>query len=337
MIEYLIRRFNLWVLTLLVLLIVVFTTTKQFPSDAHMVLTGQAAQQENHIEVFNIDGNIVEQFLAYSYQRLGGEFGVSIITQQPIVAELSTVLPASIELIFFGLLLAILLGLPLGVIAAKTHKANLQNSLLFVTLSASSIPIFWLGSILSIWFGVKWGVLPVSGRLNLLFEIEPRTGFLIIDILLSDIPNKQAAIIDALRHLILPMLTISVMPFAIISRATYQSMSSVLRQNYIRVARTRGLSEMQIIFKHALPNAMLPVIHQIGLSLGMLASYGIITEIVFDWPGIGKWLLEAILQRNYTAIQAGVLVVGAFIITLSILIDVMHTWLNPIKRRTLYG
>ncbi|WP_163930385.1 ABC transporter permease [Paraferrimonas sp. SM1919] len=341
MLVYLLKRLNLLIATTLALFLVLFITTKSLPTSPQEALTGKLNPSAEHLQQVQLDYGLeksnLEQFYFYIKQRLSGDFGLSITTQIEISSELQQVLPASLELGFYSLFLATLLGIPIGVFAAMIHSKFWQDAILSATITAYSVPVFWLGISLSLWFGIELDWFPVSERQNLLYQIEPVTGFLVIDCILSDSELKWFALNDALRHLVLPTLTLALLPLAIITRATFNAMIEVMSQNYIRAAKARGLNSLQVVIKHALPNALLPVLRQFGNSLGMIASYAIITEVIFSWPGIGSWLLAAINQRDYTAIQGGVLIVSLFIIVSTILIDIIHTWFNPLSRKELYG
>ncbi|GLS84205.1 ABC transporter permease subunit [Paraferrimonas haliotis] len=338
---YLLRRLNLLIATSVLLLIVIFSISYQFPGERHYVLTGisdPTPQQLLEIDQdYALDKGIVRQFLAYSQQRLSGEFGISINSQQPVIDEMKLAIPASFELTSMAVLVALLFGIPLGVIAARSSNKMLQNAILAATLSGYSVPVFWLGITLSLWFGLQLNLLPINGRINLLYDIEPVTGLLLVDCLLSDASYKMAAFYDALRHLILPTLTLAVLPFTMVIRITRDAMITIMKQNYIKAAESRGLTSLQIIVRHALPNAVIPVVRTFGIMLGTIATYSIITEVIFAWPGMGSWLVSAIFQRDYTVIQGGILVTSIFIIFSTITIEVIHHMVNPSSRKEMYG
>ncbi|MCL1143922.1 ABC transporter permease subunit [Shewanella gaetbuli] len=339
--RYFFRRVNLFFATTLVMMAVLFYATHQFPVDESYALSGisnPSAEQLEHIsDEFKLNSNSVVQFLAYVEQRFSGNMGMSINSQQPVFEELKTVLPASFELSLVAGLIALFLGVPIGVIAALSSNKFVQWSILGLTLTGYSIPVFWLGLTLSLWFGVNLGWLPISGQINLLYQIKPITGFMLIDTLLSDSSYRIPAFVDALMHLILPAITLAVLPFTLIVRITRQAMLQVMNQTYIRAAEARGLHTFTIIIKHALPNAMIPVLKSIGIMLGTFACYGIIVEVIFSWPGVGSWLVSGIYQRDYTVIQAGILSVSLLIIFLSILIEFIHTAINPMSKKELYA
>ncbi|NRD73455.1 ABC transporter permease subunit [Shewanella sp. VB17] len=340
MARYLMRRLNLFLATSLVLFAVLFMVTKHFPVEQEFALTGilsPSVQQMAQIDAdFKLSSSAFNQFTAYLYQRLSGDLGISATSQRPVADELASVLPASFELASVAATLALMLGLPLGVLASLSRHKITQHTIMAITLTGYSIPVFWLGLTLSLWFGVQLGWLPISGRLNLLYEIEPVTGLVLIDTLISNSPYSTSAFVDAILHIILPAITLAVLPFTVVVRITRSAMITIMDQTYIKAAEARGLHTYRIVLRHALPNAVIPVIKNLGLMLGAFASYAMIVEVIFSWPGVGNWLVSGIYQRDYTVIQGGVLAVALSIITLSIMIEVLHTAMNPLSRKALY-
>lgn len=339
--RYFFRRLNLFLATTLVLMGVLFVSTKWFPVEPHIALSGIIQpndMQELKIEHdYSLHSNYFVQFASYLEQRFSGNFGLSINSQQPIINELRSVLPSSFELSLFAGIIAFVFGVPIGVLAALSQNSVLQRTILGLTLAGYSVPVFWLGLTLSLWFGVKLGWLPIFGQINLLYEIETVTGLMLIDTLLSDNTYHVQAFYDALIHMILPAITLALLPFTIIVRITRQAMLQVMEQTYIRAAEARGLSTYKIVVRHALPNALIPVLKSVGIMLGSFASYGIVVEVIFAWPGVGTWLISGIYQRDYTVIQAGIFSVSLLIIFLSILIEFIHTAINTASRKELYA
>lgn len=341
MLRYLIRRLNLFLATSVMMIAVLFYATSLFPVERSLALSGihapSESQQAQIAQDYKLNENQAWQFLAYSQQRLTGNLGVSLTSHQSVVNELSAVLPASFELAIMAGMIAIFLGVPLGVLASQSQHKLTQNTIMAITLTGYSIPVFGLGLYLILWFGVELGWLPISGQLNLLYEIKPVSGFMLIDILLSDSPYRIPAFKDALLHIILPATTLAVLPFTVVVRSTRSAMMNVMNQTFIRAAEARGTHTHRIILRHALPNALIPVLKQLGLMLGSFASYAIVVEVIFSWPGVGSWLVSGIYQRDYTVIQGGILAVALLIIFLSILIEVLHTVFNPLSRKELYA
>ncbi|QFU22038.1 ABC transporter permease subunit [Shewanella eurypsychrophilus] len=341
MARYLLRRLNLFIATSLVLFAVLFIATHQFPVEKCFALTGLHSPNDEQIAQINqdykLDKGKLTQFIAYLQQRLSGNLGISTTSQLPVADELAAVLPASFELSIVSALLALIFGIPLGVLASMSKNKITQHTIMAITLTGYSIPVFWLGLTLSLWFGVQLGWLPISGQLNLLYEIEPVTGFILIDTLLSDSKYAHSAFIDAILHIILPAITLAVLPFTVVVRITRSAIIGIMDKTYIKAAEARGLHTMRIVLRHALPNALIPVLKNLGLMLGTFAGYAMVVEVIFSWPGVGAWLVSGIYQRDYTVIQAGVLAVALIIIFLSIMIEVLHTAINPLSRKELYA
>lgn len=341
MFRYLLRRFYLFIATSLVMVGVLFYATSLFPVERSFALTGIYAPTANQLiqieQDYKLDSNQTMQFIAYLQQRLSGNLGVSVTSHQSVADELSTVLPASFELAIMAAIMAIGLGVPLGVLASQSQHKLSQNAIMAITLTGYSVPVFWLGLYLSLWFGVDLGWLPIAGQLNLLYEIKPVTGFMLIDTLLSDAEYSIPAFKNALLHIILPATTLAVLPFTVVVRCTRSAMMNVMNQTFIRAAEARGMHTSTIILRHALPNALIPVFKHLGLMLGSFASCAIVVEMIFSWPGVGSWLISGIYQRDYTVIQGGILAVALLIIFLSILIEVLHTIFNPLSRKDLYA
>ncbi|MCL1049460.1 ABC transporter permease [Shewanella abyssi] len=341
MARYLLRRLNLFLATSLVLIGVLFIATSHFPVEQQYALTGIESPTTDQLALsrseYRLDSNQFRQFIAYTKQRVSGNLGVSITSQKPVIDELSQVLPASFELAIVAGILAMSLGVPLGILASLSNNKITQHSIMAITLTGYSIPVFWLGLSLSLWFGVELGWLPISGRINLLYEIEPTTGFMLIDTLLSQSIYRSSAFLDAVQHIVLPAITLAVLPFTVVVRITRAAMLHIMNEPYIRAAEARGLHTGTIVLRHALPNALIPVLKNMGLMLGTFASYAMIVEVIFSWPGVGSWLVSGIYQRDYTVIQGGVLAVALIIIFFSIFIDVLHNAFNPITRKEIYA
>ena len=255
-----------------------------------------------------------------------GDLGESFVTKRPVIEEFATLFPATIELSIAGILFAIIIGLPLGVIAAINRGKWLDHLTMSLSLTGYSMPIFWWALLLIMFFSTTLGWTPVSGRLSIMYYIEPTTGFMLIDTLLSD---EKGAFISALRHLILPTIALGTIPMAVIARMTRSSMLEVLGEEYIRVARAKGLAPMRVIMVHALRNALIPVITVIGLQVGVLFAGAILTETIFSWPGIGKWIVEALNRRDYPTIQGGILMIAFVVMGVNLFVDLMYGVINP--------
>ena len=244
--------------------------------------------------------------------------------------EFAALFPATIELAVCAILFALVVGIPAGMLAAVRRNSVFDHGVMGVSLTGYSMPIFWWGLLLILLFSVQLGWTPVSGRIAVKYFIEPVTGFLTIDALLS---GDKGAFQSAVSHLILPTIVLGTNPLAIIARMTRSAMLEVLGEDYIRTARAKGLSNLRVIALHAFRNALIPVITVIGLQVGVLFTGAILTETIFSWPGVGKWLIEAINRRDYPVLQGGLLLLGVVVMMVNLLVDVTYGIINPRIRR----
>ena len=246
--------------------------------------------------------------------------------------EFKTLFPATLELALMAMLIASVLGLIVGMVAAIRRGSIFDHGVMGLSLTGYSMPIFWWGLLLIMFFSVRLGWTPVSGRLDLLFDVPPRTGFMLIDAWLAEradpISNKGAWW-DAARHLILPSVVLATIPLAVIARMTRSSMLEVLREDYVRTARAKGLSPLRVVLVHALRNALIPVLTVIGLQVGTLMGGAVLTETIFSWPGVGKWLIDAISRRDYPVVQNGILLVALLVILTNFVVDMLYGIVNP--------
>lgn len=341
MLIFTIRRLNLFIFTMLVLTLISFSLSFLFPGDAIINITGAINatpyQLEKIQESYQTNSNIFWQYIAYLQHIIHGDLGISMSSQSDIGSEVLNLLPATIELSLVALFIAMFIGVPLGFIAAIKHNKTADNLILSISMIGYSIPVFWLGLLAILIFSINLGWLPSAGQISLLFEIKHVTGIQFIDILLSDSPYKWQAFTDATSHIILPASVISVAPATIFIRLARTSMIEVLETSYIRAANAKGLSFQQIIFRHAIRNALIKIIRHVGLQFANLVTIAMVTEVIFSWPGIGRWLIESIYQRDYTAIQSGLLVLSCFIFMIHILTDFIYAALNPLARGNKYG
>lgn len=341
MLIFTLRRLNLFLFTMLLLSILSFSLSFLFPGDPLVNLTGQINATEQDLALlrlkYDVDQGLFKQYIAYLAHIFSGDLGVSMASQSPISNEVMQVLPATIELSLFAFLLATLIGIPLGFLAAINHKKMIDNVILSVAMIGYSVPVFWLGLFAILIFSITLGWLPSSGQMSLLYEIPSVTGILFIDILLSDGEYKWQAFQDATMHIILPACVIAAAPATVFIRLSRSSMLSVLETKYIKAAKSKGLNFKQIIFRHAFRNALIGVIQHVGLQFANLVTLAMITEVIFNWPGIGRWLIESIYQRDYTAIQGGLLVLSAFIFVVHIITDYIYAALNPLARESRHG
>jgi len=257
---------------------------------------------------------------------LKGDFGNSIKSNRPVLKEFAERFPATAELAITSMIFAVIFGIAAGVISATYRYSIFDYATMSLSVAGLSIPVFWFGLIVIYLFAVKLGVLPVSGRLSYEYYIENITGFYLIDALLT---KNYSAFIDALKHLIMPAFVLSSIPASIIARITRSSMIDVLGEEYIKTAYAKGCSKARVVLLHALKNAMIPVITVIGLMLGSLFAGAILTETTFSWPGIGKWIVNAVYQRDFPIIQGATIIIAVIFILLNLAVDIIYTYLNP--------
>ena len=330
MLRLILTRVSLVIPTFLGVTLVAFALIRLIPGDPIEVLVGERGiDPERHARLlreFGLDRPMWQQYAAYLGELVRGDLGTSTITRQPVMGEFLTLFPATAELSLCAMFLALALGLPAGIIAAMRRGTALDHGAMAVSLTGFSMPIFWWGLLLIILFSGTLGWTPVSGRISLFYFFEPVTGFMLIDSLLS---GQAGAFTSAVRHLILPSIVLATIPFAVIARQTRSAMLEVLSDDYVRTARAKGLSPLAVLGLHALRNALIPVVTVIGLQVGLLLSGAILTETIFSWPGIGKWLIDSIHRRDYPAVQGGILLVATTVILVNLLVDVVYGLVNP--------
>jgi peptide/nickel transport system permease protein len=255
-----------------------------------------------------------------------GDLGRSIMTRTPVTTELRQFFPATIELAMAAMLIAVLVGVPLGAVAGYRHNTYVDLGTMFGSLVGVSMPIFWLALMLLWIFGLKLNWFPTTGRIDSDVGLETVTNLYVVDSLLT---GNFPALASTLHHLALPALALATIPTAFIARITRSAMLDVLGEDYIRTARSKGLRERVVIARHSLKNAMLPVVTVIGLQTGFLLAGAILTETIFAWPGMGRWVVNAIVARNFPVVQAGVLVFALIFVVVNLLVDVSYAWLDP--------
>ena len=265
------------------------------------------------------------------------DFGVSSINGQPISEQLRQVFPATMELCIMAFGFALLVGIPVGMLSGITRNTWQDKVISFFALLGFSIPVFWLALLLTLFFSLTLGWLPVSGRFDLLYEVKNVTGFALIDAWLSDSPWRHEMIISALRHMVLPVLTLAVAPTTEVVRLMRISTIAIYDSNYVKAAATRGVSRLTILRRHVLHNALPPVIPRLGLQFSAMLTLAMITEMVFSWPGLGRWMINAIRQQDYAAISAGVMVIGALVIIINVISDILGAMANPLKHKEWYA
>jgi peptide/nickel transport system permease protein len=332
MLNYALRRVILTIPILLGLSIIVFAFVRALPGGPAIALLGERGteeQEEQIEEELGLDQPVYVQYGRYMSNVLSGDLGTSTRTRQPIVEELKLKFPATFELSIAAMFFAILIGVPLGFVAAKRYQGVLDNTSLVLSLIGISFPVFFLALLLKYIFSIKMGLLPTIGRLDITRSLEHPTNFYVLD---SIIAGDTAALGDSLRHLVLPAVALGTIPLAIVARITRAAVLDVTSEDYVRTARAKGLDPRVIDRRHVLKNALLPVITIIGLQTGLLLTGAILTETVFAWPGVGSWMLEAIRFRDYAVLQGGILFFAVLIVFVNLLVDLSYAFLNPRSR-----
>lgn len=330
MLRFILSRSALVIPTFLGVTFLSFFLIRLVPGDPIEVRVGErgiSPERLAHLRhELGLDRPLWAQFLDYVGNVLSGDLGVSVVTKTPVLQEFLALFPATVELSVCAMLFAIVLGLPAGVIAAVRRGTAVDHTVMGVSLTGYSMPIFWWALLLILLFSVTLGWTPVSGRLSVMYWVEPVTGFMLIDSLLSD---DEGAFGSAVRHLILPTVVLGTIPLAVVARMTRSSMLEVLGEDYIRTARAKGLSGVRVVGLHALRNALIPVVTVIGLQVGVLLAGAILTETIFSWPGIGKWLIESINRRDYPVLQGGILLIATLVMGVNLIVDLLYGALNP--------
>lgn len=314
--------------------LIAFALIRLVPGDPVEILIGErGASPEVIAEMranLGLDRPLIEQYFQFIGNALQGDFGTSVISKKPVWEEFTARFPATVELGLAGLFWAILFGIPLGIVAAVKRNSFLDYSLMGGSLVGYSMPIFWWGLILILIFSIQLGWTPVSGRISVMYDVPPVTGFLFIDVWLSE--EAWEAFKSAFMHILLPAIALGTIPLAAIARMTRSSLLEVLREDYIRTAKAKGLSAKKVVVGHALRNALIPIITVIGLMVGSVLTGAILTETIFSWPGLGRWLVQSVTSRDYPVIQGGVLLISVVVLLVNLIVDVAYMWANPHMR-----
>ncbi|EOX3335199.1 ABC transporter permease [Vibrio cholerae] len=317
MFVYTVRKFNLFIITLLILTMVSYSLAR-FDPHSPWTLIG-----------------FWQGWSSYLVQLMEFNFGLNK-NGVPIIHELLVVFPATIELCTIAFILSLLVGIPIGTLAGMRQGKWLDTIISFISMSGYSAPIFWLALMMIMAFSLHFPVFPVAGRYDLLYQIDHVTGFALIDAFLSQSPYRSQALQSVIEHLTLPCLVLALAPTTQVIGQMRASVAEVMNQNYIRAAKIKGLSNYQIVTQHVLRNAIPPMIPKFGVQLSSMLTLAIITESIFNWPGIGRWLLDALANRDFMSIQAGVIVVGTLVLTANILSDLIGAAANPLVRKEWY-
>ncbi len=327
--------------TLVGVSLVAFFLIRVVPGDPITLLIGErGASPEAIAELksrIGLDRPLHEQYLKFVINALQGDLGTSILSGRPVLTEFTERLTATAELGVTALILAVLVGIPLGILAALNRGRLFDRVAMGIAVTFYSMPIFWWGLMAILIFSVKLAWLPVSGRIGIEFDVPLKSGLLLLDTWLQndvDFSMKFAAFKNALLHLMLPAIVLATVPLAVIARMTRSSLLEVLGEDYVRTAKSKGLSQARVVGVHALRNALIPVVTVIGLMLGTILTGAILTETIFSWPGLGRWLVSAVLQRDYPVIQSGILLVALVVLTSSLIVDFLYRLISPRLRES---
>ncbi|EJF89250.1 ABC transporter permease subunit [Bartonella tamiae] len=330
MVSYILKKLGYIIPTFIGITLISFIFVRSLPGDPVLLMAGErGVSPERHAELMTqlgLDRPYWQQYLDYLWGVLHGDLGSSFATKQSITHEFFTLFPATLELGLCAIILAIILGVPAGVFAAVKRGSWFDQTSMGVALTGYSMPIFWWGLLLIMLFSGILGWTPVSGRISFLYFFDQPTGFMLIDSWLS---GEKGAFSSAISHLILPTIVLATIPLAVIARQTRSAMLEVLSEDYVRTAQAKGLSSFRVIGIHALRNAFIPVITTIGLQVGVLMGGAILTETIFSWPGIGKWMIDSISRRDYAAVQGGLLIIALLVMLVNLVVDVLYGLINP--------
>ena len=334
MLRYLLSKLLTFLPTFFGVTLISFSFIRVLPGDPIIVMAGERGLSDERyqelVKQFGFDRPLMEQYFDYLSGVLQGDLGHSFVTKRPVWDEFFALFPATLELSVCAMIFAVLLGLPAGIIAAVNRGKLFDRLLMSSALIGYSMPIFWWALLLIIMMSGWLGLTPVSGRISLLYFFEDPTGFMIWDAIQSE---ESGALGSALHHLILPTIVLGTIPLAVIARQTRSAMLEVLSEDYIRTAKAKGLAPFRINGIHALRNAMIPVITVIGLSVGTLLAGAILTETIFSWPGIGKWMVDSIFRRDYPVVQGGLLLIAVMVMIVNLTVDVLYGLINPKIRK----
>jgi dipeptide transport system permease protein len=334
MLHFLLVRLATFVPTFLGVTLISFSFIRLLPGDPIVVMAGERGlTEERYAELYTemgFDKPFLLQYLDYMFGVLRGDLGQSFVTRRPVWDEFFALFPATLELSICAMIFAVALGLPAGVIAAVNRGKFFDRALMSTALIGYSMPIFWWALLLIIVFSGMLGLTPVSGRISLLYYFDNTTGFMLIDSLMS---GQEGAFASAVHHLVLPTIVLGTIPLAVIARQTRSAMLEVLSEDYVRTARAKGLSSLRINGLHALRNALIPVVTVIGLMVGTLLAGAILTETIFSWPGIGKWMVDSIFRRDYPVVQGGLLLIALMVMIVNLGVDVLYGFINPRIRK----
>ena len=330
MFSFILKRLATLIPTLVGITLVAFGLIRLIPGDPIEVMMGERRlDPEVHaamVKSMGLDQPLATQYFQYLGNLLHGDLGQSLVSREPVAKEFAALFPATVELALTALLLAVTLGLLLGMLAGLKRGSLFDQGVMGMATVGYSMPVFWWGLILIMFFSVNLGWTPVSGRISIEYDVARVSGFLLVDSWLS---GEEGAFSSALAHLLLPAVVLGTSSLAVVARMTRSSMLEVLREDYVRTARAKGLSPVRVVVVHALRNALIPVLTVVGMQTGSLLAGAVLTETIFSWPGIGKWLIDSIARRDYPVVQAGILISALTFIGVNLCVDILYGVVNP--------
>lgn len=322
---------RLWQLALILfgVSVLVFLMLRMIPGDPAQLLLGEYANPAELARLraqLGLDRSLAVQYGIYLANILQGDLGNSIRTNTPVAGEIWVRLLATLELSLAAMLISTIFGIAAGVVSAVRPHSVWDYAAMFLALVGVSMPIFWLGLMLIYLLAVKYPVFPMMGRLSMGLEVPVVTGLVVVDAMIG---GRFGAVWDAARHLVLPAVTLATIPMAVVARITRSAMLEVLNKDYVRTARAKGMSEAVVILRHALRNAFLPVVTVLGLNLGLLLGGAVLTETIFSWPGLGRYVVDSLMGRDYAVVQGCILVFAALMAIINLAVDLIYVLLDP--------
>lgn len=329
LLAYSIRRILMLIPVLVGMSIIVFSIIRAIPGDPALTILGEKASPQaiaDIREALGLNNPWYIQYFDYMKNILSGDLGVSLHTNAKITDEILPYLAATTELTIVSMLIAVFVGVNAGILSAWRQNSWFDYCAMLIALIGVSMPIFWLGLMEQWVFAQELKWLPSSGRDNSRNPVEAITHFYILDTMLA---GRWDQFWEVTKHLILPGIALGTIPMAIIARITRSSMLEVMRADFVRTARAKGLSQFWVVYKHALKNAMIPVLTVIGLQTGLLLGGAVLTETIFSWPGVGRYIVTAIGNRDYPVIQSGILVIATIFVLINLLVDLLYAYIDP--------
>lgn len=329
MISFISRRLFHLIFILIGVSILVFLMLRLIPGDPAHLLVGEFASPQDVARIrekLGLNESYPYQYFIYIKHLLKGDLGISIRSSLPVSQEIWDRFLATVELSVAAIFLSSLIGIIAGVVSSVKKYSIFDYCSMVLALAGISMPIFWLGLMLIYLFSVLLGILPMMGRFTMGVDYHPVTGLVILDSLLT---GHLSLFFNSLKHLVLPAFTLATIPMAIIARMTRSSMLDVMSKDYIRTARAKGLSPRRVIFQHALKNAFLPIVTVIGLNFGLLLGGAVLTETIFSWPGLGRYVVDSLLARDYPAVQGCILFFAVIMVLVNLVVDILYFYLDP--------